>query len=158
MADDQDEANRRLEEALAAAGARDPREHFRARLRELKQDDAGAYEQAVAYYRGTLVPGVASGEADPLVAWTEYGRRLAELTAPGRTVALDAAGRAEPYAAPAAADRMVLHLPDGRRGKALLVALPPEPSRAQRAAYDLLVEGRQKLPESLQPRTAGATE
>lgn len=148
MADDQEQANEKLQEALAASGARDPREFFRARLRELKDAGAGAYDEAVAYYRDTLVPAVASGGADPLVAWTEYGRRLAELAAPGRTVAVDPHGRAEPYEAPAPLDRLVLHLPEARRGRALLVALPPEPSRAQRAAFELLVEGRQKLPET----------
>lgn len=154
MTDLQERANENLEAALSASGARDPREFFRARLRELKQDDAGAYEQAVAYYTHTLVPDVAAGDVDPLVAWTEYGRRLAELSAPGRTLSLDPEGRAEAYEAPAAPDRLVLHLPDGSRGRALLVALPRDPSPAQRAAYDLLVEGRQKLPDDLQPRTA----
>lgn len=156
MADTQEEANRRLEAALATTGARDPRDHLRGRLRDLKQEDAAAYEEAAAYYRDTLVPSVASGDADPLAAWTDYGRKLAELSAPGRTLVLDPEGRAEPYEPPVAPDRLVLHLPDAPRGKAFLVALPAEPSRAQRAAYELLVEGRQKLPESLQP--AGRTE
>lgn len=151
MSDTQSRADEKLEEAMAATGARDPREFYRARLRELKQADAEAYDKAVAYYRDTLVPAVASGEAEPLVAWTEYGRELMELTAPGRTMAVDPEGRAEPYRAPAPLDRLVLHLPDARRGRALLVALPPEPTRAQRATYDLLVEGRQVLPDPLRP-------
>lgn len=151
MADDlQTEADRNLEAALATTGARDPREFYRDRLRDLKQADKGAYEDAVGYYRDTLVPSVARG-ADPLPAWTEYGRRLAELTVPGRTVMVDAHGVAEPYAAPAPADRLVLHLPEGRgggaAGRALVVGIPTGLSRAQRATYDLLVSGKLTLKE-----------
>src|SRR6476646_5051231 len=111
MSDDrQAEADRKLEAALAATGARDPREFYRDRLRDLKQADRDAYEQAVGYYRDTLVPSVAAG-ADPLPAWTEYGRRLATLATPGRTVTIDAHGVAEPYQTPAPLDRLILHLP-----------------------------------------------
>jgi hypothetical protein len=98
--DPQTEADRRLEAALAETGARDPREFYRERLRELKQADRGAYEEAVGYYRDTLVPSVAGG-ADPLPAWTEYGRKLAALGTPGRTVMVDATGVAAPYQTPA---------------------------------------------------------
>lgn len=142
--DPQSEADRRLEEALAATGARDPREFYRERLRELKQSDREAYEAAVVYYRDTLVPSVAAG-ADPLPAWTEYGRRLAELATPGRTVVVDRSGLSEPYRHPAAPDRLVLHFADARNARALVVGIPPEPSRAQKAAYELLVSGRQTL-------------
>jgi hypothetical protein len=142
----QTEADRRLEEALTATGARDPREFYRERLRELKQSDHDAYEQAVGYYRDTLVPAVAGGE-DPLPAWTEYGRRLAALAAPGRTVMVDRAGTAAPYAQPAPDDRLVLHLPEVARTRAVVVGIPPELSRAQRATFDLLVGGRLKLKE-----------
>lgn len=138
-------ADARLEAALKEAGARDPREFYRDRLRELKQADAGRYAEAVAYYRDTLIPQVASGEGDPLAAWTEYGRRLAEALAPGRTVSVDGSGRAHPYHAPAPRDRLVLHLPDHKAGRALLVGLPAELTPAQRAAYDVLVSGKQKL-------------
>src|SRR5687767_1547962 len=125
MADDvQAEADRRLEAALAVSGARDPREFYRDRLRDLKQADRGAYEQAVGYYRDTLVPSVAQG-TDPLPAWTEYGRQLAELAIPGRTVMIDATGASVPYEAPAPLDRLILHLPEAR-GRALVVALPTE--------------------------------
>lgn len=147
MSDDlQAEADRRLDAALAASGARDPREFYRDRLRELKQTDREAYEAAVGYYRDTLVPAVAGG-ADPLTAWTEYGRRLATLAAPGSTVTVDGSGAAAPYAAPAPADRLILHLPEGRGGRALVVSLPRELSRAQRATYDLLVAGKLTLKE-----------
>jgi len=134
-----------LEAALEEAGARDPREFYRERLRELKQADAEGYAAAVAYYRDTLIPQVASGEGDPLAAWTEYGRRLAEAVSPGRTVSVDGTGRARPYEAPAPRDRLVLHLPDAKGGRAVLVGLPGELTPAQRASYDVLVAGKQKL-------------
>lgn len=148
MSDDlQTEADRKLEAALAATGARDPREFYRERLRDLKQADRGAYDEAVGYYRDTLLPSVARGD-DPLPAWVEYGRRLAALTAPGRTVMIDRTGYAEPYAAPAPSDRLILHLPDARgAGRGLVVGLPADLARAQRATYDLLVAGKLTLKE-----------
>ncbi len=136
-------ADQNLERALAESGARDPREFYRDRLRELKQADARAYGEAVAYYRDTLIPRVASGETDPLDAWTEYGRRLASSLAEGRTVSVDATGRAHPYGGPSR-DDLILHLPDAAGARALLVGLPVELSPAQRATYDALVAGKQR--------------
>ena len=138
-------ADARLEEALEREGARDPREFYRDRLRDLKLADTEGYAAAVAYYRDTLLPQVASGAGDPIVAWTEYGRRLAEALSPGRTVAVDATGRAHAYQAPAPRDHLVLHLPEAKGSRALLVGLPAEISPAQRATYDVLVSGKQKL-------------
>jgi hypothetical protein len=132
-----------LEQALADSGARDPREFYRDRLRDLKQKNPEGYQGAVRYYRDTLIPAVASGQEPPLDAWTEYGRRLAEALAPGRTVSIDDTGRAHPFEGPMP-DRLVLHLPDGKGGRALLVGLPAELSPAQRASYDVLVSGKQK--------------
>jgi hypothetical protein len=137
-------ADQRLEEALAREGARDPREFYRERLRELKQVNPDGYAQAVAYYRDTLLPEVADGPGEPLSAWTEYGRRLAQALAPGRTVSVDPTGRSHPYQAPAPRDRLVLHFPDGKATRAILVGLPTELSGAQRATYDVLVSGKQK--------------
>lgn len=139
------QADRKLEEALAREGARDPREFYRQRLRELKQANSEGYAKAVAYYRDTLIPDVASGAAAPLEAWTEYGRRLAQSLAPGRTVAVDGTGRAHPYEAPAPRGHLVLHLPEGKGGRALVVGLPAELTAAQRATYDVLVSGKLKL-------------
>ncbi len=135
------QADRRLEEALAAAGARDPREFYRERLRELKQANPDGYAEAVAFYRDRLIPEVASGTSDPLQAWTEYGLRLAEALAPGRTVAIDGTGRAHAYEPSAPRDHLILHLPGGKGGRALLVGLPAELTPAQRATYDVLVAG-----------------
>ncbi|HSG07090.1 MAG TPA: hypothetical protein VLA36_01945 [Longimicrobiales bacterium] len=137
-------ADKRLEEALAREGARDPREFYRERLRELKQANPGGYAQAVAYYRDRLLPEVADGDGEPLSAWTEYGRRLAEALAPGRTVAVDGTGRSHAYAAPAPRDVLVLHFPEGKSTRAILVGLPSQLTSAQRATYDVLVSGKQK--------------
>ncbi len=139
-------ADQALEAALEAAGARDPREFYRERLRELKRVNADEYETAVTYYRETLIPGVGGGTADPLDAWMEYGRRLASALAPGRTMSVDETGLAHPYEGPDR-DRLVVHLPDDKGGRALLVGLPPTLSAAQRATYRVLVEGKQRLPD-----------
>ena len=147
MTDDlQAQADDRLDEALARSGARDPREFYRTRLRELRERDRDAYDRAVVHYRDTLLPSIVEG-ADPLAAWTEYGRTLAELSGPGRTVSLDGTGQARPYESPADPGDLVLHLPDEARAPALLVGLPTELSAAQRAAYDWLVRGSSSLPQ-----------
>jgi hypothetical protein len=99
----------------------------------------------VDYFNEVLVPSIASGEAEPRRAWREYGRRLAELKGPGRTVEIDETGRARPYSEESPLDRLVLHFPNGRGSKALLVALPAHPSPAQMASYELLVKGSQRL-------------
>lgn len=135
-------ADRIFEEALEQTGARDPRPFYRERLLALKDSDPDGYTTAVDYYRQTLVPDVASGKAEPLDAWTEYGRTLAEAVAAGRTVSIDTTGEAQPYGGPSR-EHLILHLPtDG--GRALLVGLPVELSAAQRATYDVLVAGKQK--------------
>ena len=138
------EADRALEEALAASGSRDPREFYRERLRELKRVSTEAYGSAVAYYNETLIPEVAGGKRDPLEAWTEYGRRLAEALAPGRTVGIDETGLAHPWERHLPG-QLVLHLPDEKGARALLVGLPPTLSDAQRATYDVLVAGKQRF-------------
>jgi hypothetical protein len=148
MTTDRERADARLEQALEQSGARDPREFYRERLRELKDRDPGGYGEAVRYFEETLIPRVAADGVDPLAAWTEYGRRLAELSAPGRTVSVDSTGRASPYAPPAPPDALVLHMPQVAGGRALLVGLPRTLSEAQRATYDWLVLGRQKLRDS----------
>jgi hypothetical protein len=137
-------ADQALEAALAKTGARDPREFYRERLRELKRARPQEYESAVAYYSDTLIPEVASGDRDALEAWTEYGRRLAVALAPGRTVGIDESGRAHPWEG-WERDRLVLHLPDEVGARALLVGLPPTLSDAQRATYDVLVAGKQRF-------------
>ena len=136
-------ADKVLQAALAESGARDPREFYRERLRELKRINPQGYDTAVAYYREALIPEVAAGDGDPLDAWTEYGRRLAEALASGRTVSIDESGRAHSYEAPRR-DRLILHLPDEKGSRALLVGLPDTLSAAQRATYTVLVAGKQR--------------
>lgn len=136
-------AEKVLEAALAETGARDPRDFYRDRLRELKRTSPDDYQRAVTYYSETLLPEVAERRREPLVAWTDYGCRLAEALAPGRTVAIDASGRAHPYEA-SVSDRLILHLPDDNGAKALLVALPRSLTAEQRATYDVLVAGKQR--------------
>ncbi|MDP9349784.1 MAG: hypothetical protein M3P24_11695 [Gemmatimonadota bacterium] len=134
-------ADRRFEEALKAADARDPRDFYRARLRELKERSPESYRRAVAYYEERLIPAVADEASDPLAEWLEYGRVLVSLTAPGRTVQIDPTGRSRDYARPVPADALVLHLPEGAGQAALVLGLPAKLSPAQRASYELLVKG-----------------
>jgi len=141
----QAEADRRFSEALASTGARDPRDYYRERLKELRVANPAEYDDAVSYYQEKLIPRVADRESDPTVEWRAYGMEIARLTAPGRPVLIDASGRAQPFKEPCPPDGMVLHLPDGRGPAALLVGLPTEPSSAQLATYDWLVGNRRAL-------------
>ena len=141
----QERADQIFEDALRKTGAKDPREFYRKRLREMKVDNPDAYREAVAYYENQLVPSIAEAGDDPLMAWQQFGCHMAELTVTGTPVEIDATGRRLPYVPPTPADRMVLHVPQGSKGRALVVGLPPELSAAQLATYDLLVGGRQKM-------------
>jgi hypothetical protein len=134
----------RLERVMAESGARDPREHYREQLRALRERDASAFDQATAYFRDTLVPAVAREGSDPLREWRAYGCLLARLHAPGRTVSIDAEGRAADHDPEAGGDPLVLHLPESLRERAILVGLPADPSPAQLATYRLLVAGAQR--------------
>ena len=138
-----DRADRRFEEALKQTGARDPRDFYRKRLKELREQDAEAFRRALAYYEERLIPSVAAEGSDPVAEWLEYGRFLAGLSARGTTLQVDPTGVALPYAPPVPRDHLVLHLPDSASAKALVVGIPPELSPAQRATYDLLVSGSQ---------------
>lgn len=141
-------ADRRFQEALDRTGARDPRDYYRDRLKELRSSDPEAYRKAVAYYQDTLIPRVAGADSEPLAEWRAYGLEIARLTAPGRTVTVDPTGKARPFEEPCPDDAMILHVPDHKGPAALLVGLPPEPSAAQLAAYDWLVGGRRQLRQS----------
>jgi hypothetical protein len=136
-----DQANQRFEEALERTGARDPREFYRQRLRELRERSPEAYRRAIEYFETRLVPAVAAENSDPFQEWLEYGRVLARLVADGRTVQIDESGRARDYARPVPLDHLVLHLPVSSREPILLVGLPNRLSPAQRATYELLVTG-----------------
>ena len=138
-------AETRFAEALAASGARDPRDYYRTKLRELKRLNPEGYAEGVAYYQQTLIPSIAGGEADPIEAWRDYGLLIARLTAPGRAVAIDPGGRSRPFEPPGKPVDMVLHLPEANRDRPILVALPAGPTAAQSATYDWLVAGRRAL-------------
>jgi hypothetical protein len=135
-------ADDRFAEALKASGARDPRDYYRDRLRELRERDAAAYREAVRYYEDRLIPTVARNDTDPLREWLEYGCFLARSFAAGRAVQVDATGLAEAYRPPVPGDALVLHIPESSRERPSVVGLPLEMSPAQRATYDLLVAGR----------------
>lgn len=134
-------ADRRFQEALARTAARDPRDFYRQRLRELRETKPAAYREAVAYFETRLIPRVAAELSDPLGEWLEYGRLLAELACAGRTVQIDPSGRAHDYTSPSSPDHLVLHLPHSSREPVRVVGLPSTLSRAQRATYDLLISG-----------------
>jgi hypothetical protein len=136
-------ADQRFADALKASGARDPRDHFRTVLTELRAANPAAYKEALAYFTTRLIPAVAADGSDPVAEWMEYGRVLARLQQPGRTVQIDPTGRSRDYAAPVPPDDMVLHLPESASKPAIVVGLPPKLSPAQRATYDLLVRGSQ---------------
>ena len=138
-------ADQIFDEALGRTGAKDPREFYRKRLREMKVDSPESYREAVTYYEEELVPSIADAGDDPLAAWQRFGCRMAELTVAGTPVEIDTTGQRLPHEPPTPADRMVLHIPEGSKGRALVVGLPPELSPAQLATYDLLVNGRQKM-------------
>lgn len=147
-ADPKQVADTRFAEALAASGARDPRDYYREKLRELRRVNPDGYAEGVAYYQNTLIPSIADGDADPLQAWRDYGLLIARLTAPGRAVAIDPEGRSRSFDPPGAPVDMVLHMPEKSRERPILVALPANPTPAQSAAYDWLVAGRRALRET----------
>ena len=143
---EQAEANRRLEEELTRTGARDPRDDYRELLRQMKSRSEAEYAEAVALWERDVIGPTARGEAEPLGRWLEFGTHLADRLHPGRTVAVDETGRAHPLDRPPTWEELVLHLPEEKGARAILVVVPPEPSLAQEATIALLVEGRVKLP------------
>lgn len=131
-------------QAFARSAWSDPRAEFRTMLRRLKEIDESAFESAVREYETTVVERLADAAADPVTAWLGYGERLAASLGRGRTVSIDAEGRAADVAGDWTARQaaLLLHLPKDEDARALVVACPREPSAAQRAARDLLAEGR----------------
>jgi hypothetical protein len=134
-------ADERFAQAIEATGAKDPRDFYRDRLRELKARDERGYARAVDYYENRLLPAVAAEGSNPVAEWLEYGRVLAALTAPGEPTQIDPTGRSHPYSPPVPLDHLVLHLPTSSKAPVLLIGLPIRLSPAQRATYELLVKG-----------------
>ena len=138
-------AEARTDEAVQQSGFHDPRDVLRRRLKLLKENQPAAFTRALEYYDNDLVPRVADG-ADPLDEWLEYGRQLGELTSPGRTVSIDASGRARPFRTLGGEQTLVLHIPNDTGVDVLPLAVPLELSPAQRATLDLLVNRARGLP------------
>ncbi|HUF90165.1 MAG TPA: hypothetical protein VMR66_09310 [Gemmatimonadota bacterium] len=136
----QEDADRRLEEALERERIADPREPLRTRLRALR--GTSHFDRAVAHYQEALLPGVANGTLDPLAAWLEYARLIAGA-APGREVAVDVEGRDGAEVADPAS--LLLHVPEERGAPVTPLRAPADPSPAQLATLALLVEGRTRL-------------
>ena len=133
-------ADARFEQALKQTGARDPRNFYRDQLKELKAASPDGFRRALRYFEETLIPTVADEASDPVAEWLEYGRLLASLAVPGRTVQIDPGGRALDYRRPVPLESMVLHLPENASRPALVLGIPPKLTPAQRASYDLLVK------------------
>ncbi len=138
------QAEGRLDAALLERGLADPRDDYRARLRALREASPDHFARALRHYDEVVLPSLASA-GDAVEVWIEWGRFLADLVTPGRTVAVDGAGRSQPYELPLARDRMVLHLPEDRGSPAIPLATPRLPTPAQQATYDLLVLGKLAL-------------
>jgi hypothetical protein len=143
QADPQKEADLRLTQALERTVARDPREEYRALMREIKSLSDAEYERAVTDYRTAVVNAIVGDGVDPVRAWLEFGCRLAERLRPGRPVVVSREGRAAPFRPPPSPDALILHLPEGK-GRGVVVGAPREMTPAQRATVDLLALGKVK--------------
>ena len=122
--------------ALARHGVADVQPLYRQFLRRLKAQDGQLYEAAVARYETDVLG--ADRASDALQTWIDYGAWLAGSLAPGRLIAIDAAGRAEGASRPLPMGLLLLHLPDGTGERGLPVAVPEDPSDAQQAARKIL--------------------
>jgi hypothetical protein len=126
-----------LTAAAQARGLADPRPPYRELLRRLREADRPTFDRAIEHYDSSVLPALAG--SDPVAAWVEYGRYLAALEGPGRTVHIDAVGRGTDWT-PQAPPGLVLFLPDDNSANALVLSAPETPSAAQQAALTLLVD------------------
>jgi len=136
-------ADARLDQAAAAATLADPRPPLRGRLRDLKDSHPDGFEQARTHYEQEVLAALAES-AEPLRVWVDYARFLSELTGPGRLVGVDATGLAFPYETPGSG-LLILFLPEDRASPVLVALAPAEPSPAQGATVDLLVNRKLSL-------------
>ncbi len=135
-------AEQRLDAHLRETGAEDPRPRCRELLRELRTLREEAYADALREYAEEVTAQVAAEGGDPLAPWLAFTARVAARLHPGRTVRIDGEGRAEDFSPPARSDDLLLHLPDAKGLRALLVGSPREMRPAQAATVELLVHGK----------------
>lgn len=136
-------ADARLDEAAASRGYADPRPPLRDLLRDLKERHPAAFSTARQHFEQQVVPGLAAA-ADPLAEWVDYARFLASLTTAGRLLAVDATGLAAPYRVPEPG-QLILFVPEDTAFPVVVAAAPADPSAAQRATLDLLVQRKLSL-------------
>ena len=125
--------------ALAEHGLDDVQPRYRKLLLKLKAQDAAGYEDAVARYR-TEVEEKAQASSEPLGVWLAYGAWLAGQIEPGDLITISKTGRATPAAGPPPMGPMLIHLPEARNRRGLVIAMPSSPSDAQRETAALLCE------------------
>jgi hypothetical protein len=136
-------AEARLEQSAAALGLADPRPPYRERLRSLRETHPDAFQRALTHYENVVLPAMTSGDA--LTAWLSYASFLAGLTADGELHTIDETGRASVYAGSLAARSLVLFVPVETSEAVLVAAAPLQPSAAQQATVELLVNRRLSL-------------
>lgn len=148
MSETKEAIERRTDDAFAASAWQDPRAEYRALLRRIRERDTAAFDDAVRLYETRVVAALADDAVDPVAAWLDYGRRLAQLAGGGRAVTVDEQGRAGELRsdAPIIAPTLLLQLPADESAAAFVVAVPREPSPAQLATMALLAAGAQTLP------------
>ncbi|HEX6587680.1 MAG TPA: hypothetical protein VF039_01555 [Longimicrobiales bacterium] len=147
MSETKEAIERRTDAAFAASVWQDPRAEYRALLKRLREHDSALFEEAVRAYESTVAGRLAEDErADPVGAWIEYGRSLAQLAGGGRIVAIDSDGRATEAPTGSLSATLLLQLPTDESVPAFVVAAPRETSAAQRATAALLAAGAQALP------------
>ena len=140
-------AEARTETAIAESEFEDFRPGYRERLRQLREEKPTAFTEALRYFEDRLLPVVADEASDPLIEWAAYGKRLGELTGSGKTMSIDATGRARPYETGMSPTELVLHLPNDTNTAALPLLVPRELSMPQRASFGLLVSRARALNE-----------
>ena len=146
MSESKESIEGRTDEAFERSAWRDPRADYRALLRQLREQDAALFESAVVEYETRVAGRLADAAVDPVAAWLDYGRRLAELAGRGRTIRIDETGVSvgDDPADPSPA--LLIHLPADEGAAAIVIAEPRDASSAQRATIALLAERRSSLP------------
>ena len=139
MADLAEVARGRTDTSLARAGLEDPRPALRDLLRRLRAQDAEGFAEATDRYAQELVPAAASEDTDPLVAWIDYARWLADRLAHGKAVVIDVTGRASQASGGPEPCMLLVHLPDEQTTRAMVLLAPRQLSEPQRETVKLLV-------------------